>query len=264
MNAGPTQHRRDKMELRMNMTKTIWTSNRRKGERCLSILRGFPIGICILLAMAFQVRSLQSQEYRGIITGQVTDTNGGVIANASIVAVGPQQNYTATTSSGGDFTIPLIQPGEYTISVEVPGFKKVFRKGVLVDVSAKLNLTFVLDVGAVTETVSVTADEAAVNTSDASGGTLIDPVQVQSLPMNGREVYSLLTLTPGVKTPTSGQSMSELNESNGYSFNGQWGNYNQFALNGAPVSQQNGGGSGSWNISPSVDAVEEFKVMTNT
>ena len=251
-----------KMELRMN--ETIWTSEEARGGRCLSILSRTPIWICVLLAMAFLTGSIKAQEYRGIITGQVTDANGAGIPNANIVAVGPQQTYTATTSSGGDFTIPLIQPGEYTVSVEATGFKKDFRKGVLVDVSAKLNLTFALDVGAVTETVSVTADQAAVNTSDASGGTLIDPQQVQSLPMNGREVYSLLTLTPGVKTPNVGNSASELNESNGYSFNGQWGNYNQFALNGAPVSQQNGGGAGTWNISPSVDAVEEFKVMTNT
>jgi hypothetical protein len=117
------------------------------------------------------------------------------------VAAGPQQTYTTTTTSKGDFTIPLIQPGEYTVSVEAPGFKKDSRQGVIVDVSAKLNLTFTLNVGAVTETISVSADQAAVNTSDASGGTLIDPEQVQSLPMNGREVYSLLTLTPGVKTP---------------------------------------------------------------
>lgn len=220
--------------------------------------------LCCMLAVIWPALCLHAQEYRGVITGQVTDTTGEVIPNASVVAAGPQQTYTATSTSRGDFTIPLIQPGEYTVTVEAPGFKKDSRKGVIVDVSAKLNLTFVLAVGSVTETISVSADQAAVNTADASGGTLIDPEQVQSLPMNGREVYSLLTLTPGVKTPTSGQSMSELNESNNYSFNGQWGNYNQFALNGAPVSQQNGGNSGSWNISPSVDAVEEFKVMTNT
>jgi hypothetical protein len=220
--------------------------------------------LCCILAAIWPALCLHAQEYRGVITGQVTDVQGGSISGASVVAVGPQQTYTATTTSKGDFTIPLIQPGEYTVTVEAPGFKKNSRKGVIVDVSAKLNLTFALAVGSVTETITVSADQAAVNTADASGGTLIDPEQVQSLPMNGREVYSLLTLTPGVKTPTSGQSMSELNESNNYSFNGQWGNYNQFALNGAPVSIQNGGPSGSWNISPSVDAVEEFKVMTNT
>jgi hypothetical protein len=227
-------------------------------------LGGTSIWLCFALAIVFLAVSTQAQEYRGVITGQVTDAKGAVLPNASVTAVGPQQSYKATTSAKGDFTLPLLQPGQYTVAVEAPGFKRAEQTGITVDVSAKLNLTFVLDVGAVTETISVTSDEAAVNTVDASGGTIIDPEQVASLPMNGREVYSLLTLTPGVKTPAVGNSASELNESNGYSFNGQWGNYNQFALNGAPVSQQNGGGAGTWNISPSVDAVEEFKVMTNT
>jgi hypothetical protein len=222
--------------------------------------------LCWILALIPPALVSHAQEFRGTITGQVTDGKGAVIIGATVVAAGPQQTYTAVTTAKGDFTIPFVQPGAYNMSVEAPGFKKIEQQGLNVDVSAKLNLTFVLDVGRVTETVAVSAQAAAVNTSDASGGTVIDPEQVQSLPMNGRQMYSLLTLTPGVKTPgpSVGNSASELNESNGYSINGQWGNYNQFALNGAPVSQQNGGGSGTWNISPSVDAVEEFKVMTNT
>ena len=219
---------------------------------------------CCILALISPALVSRAQEFRGTISGQVTDTNGAVVINATVVATGPQQTYRTSTSAKGDFTIPFVQPGVYTMSVEAPGFKKTEQQGLNVDVSAKLNLIFVLDVGAVSETVSISAQAAAVNTTDASGGTVIDPEQVQSLPLNGRQMYSLLTLTPGVKTPTLGVAASELNESNGYSINGQWGNYNQFALNGAPVSQQNGGGAGTWNISPSVDAVEEFKVMTNT
>ena len=157
-----------------------------------------------------------------------------------------------------------MQPGTYSISAEASGFKKTEQQGVVIDVSAKVNVVLVLSIGAVNETVTVTAEAAVVNTADASGGTVIDPEQVRSLPMNGRQVYSLLSLTPGVKAPNPGTQSTEFSESNSYSINGNWGNYNQFALNGAPVSQQNGGNSGTWNISPSVDAVEEFKVMTNT
>ena len=119
--------------------------------------------------------------------------------------------------------------------------KRTEQQGIIIDVSAKVNLPFVLDVGVNTETVNVSAQAAQLNTTDASGGTVIDPVQVQSLPLNGRQMYSLLSLTPGVKSPNPGNATSELNESNSYSINGQWGNYNQFSLNGAPVSQQNGG-----------------------
>jgi hypothetical protein len=220
--------------------------------------------LCCTLIIFWPRPFLQAQEFRGIITGQVSDAGGAVVPNAIVVATSPQQTYRAMTTGKGDFTIPLVQPGQYSVSVEAAGFKKSEKSGVIVDVSEKLALTFTLDVGSIAETISVSADQTQVNTSDASGGSIIDQEQVQTLPLNGRQMYSLLSLTPGVKTPPTGNAASELNESNAYSINGQWGNYNQFALNGAPVSQQNGGSSGSWNISPSVDAVAEFKVMTNT
>jgi hypothetical protein len=218
---------------------------------------------CILTVICSGV-TLQAQEFRGTITGQVIDVAGAEVPNAIVVATSPQQTYRAITTGKGEFTIPLVQPGQYDVTVQAVGFKKSVQSGVIVDVSEKLALTFSLSVGSVEETISVSADQTQVNTSDASGGSVIDQEQVQTLPLNGRQMYSLLALTPGVKTPPVGNGASELNESNAYSINGQWGNYNQFALNGAPVSQQNGGGSGSWNISPSVDAVAEFKVKTNT
>ncbi|UWZ85833.1 TonB-dependent receptor [Occallatibacter riparius] len=217
-----------------------------------------------LLALLIPAMALHAQEFRGTITGQVTDEKSAVLQGATVIAVGPQQTYKAETTAKGDFTIPLVQPGTYSISAEVQGFKKTEQQGLVIDVSSKVNVNLVLAVGTVSETVTVTAESATVNTVDASGGTVIAPEQVQSLPMNGRQMYTLLSLTPGVKGSDPGTQASGLNESNGYSINGNWGNYNQFSLNGAPVSQQNGGGSGTWNISPSVDAVEEFKVMTNT
>lgn len=219
--------------------------------------------LCIV-ALNFVALAANAQEFRGTITGKVSDQRGAVLPGAIIMAIGPQQTYNAKSGSDGDFTIPLVQPGVYAVLVSAPGFKKTEQQGIIIDVSAKVNLPFVLDVGVNTETVNVSAQAAQLNTTDASGGTVIDPVQVQNLPLNGRQMYSLLSLTPGVKSPNPGNATSELNESNSYSINGQWGNYNQFSLNGAPVSQQNGGASGTWNISPSVDAVEEFKVMTNT
>jgi hypothetical protein len=220
--------------------------------------------LCCMFAILWPGLTLHAQEFRGTITGLVSDASGAVVPNAIVVVTSPEQTYRAMTTGKGDFTIPLVQPGQYSVSVEAAGFKKSEKSGVIVDVSEKLALTFTLNVGSAEETVSVSADQTQVNTSDASGGSIIDQQQVQMLPLNGRQMYSLLSLTPGVKTPPTGNAASELNESNAYSINGQWGNYNQFALNGAPVSQQNGGGAGSWNISPSVDAVAEFKVMTNT
>nr|WP_184252560.1 TonB-dependent receptor [Granulicella mallensis] len=222
------------------------------------------LGICLLTF--FLSACCGAQEYRGTITGRVTDQSGAVIPKAAITAVGPQQTYHAVTSANGEYTIPYVQLGVYRVSAKAPDFGEVTKSNINIEVSSKINLNFALQVGGVSESVVVSADAVGLNTDDASGGTVMDPEKVQNLPLNGRQVYGLLSLVPGVKNyaTTGAQQATGQDESNAYSINGQSGNYNQFSLNGASVSQQGGGGSGTWNISPSVDAVEEFKVMTNT
>src|SRR5262249_53180430 len=154
-----------------------------------------------LILTVATLNAVHAQEGRGLIIGQVTDPQGAVIPNATVTALreSTKQSYTAQTSSGGNFSIPLLLPGTYTISIEAPGFKKEERRGVTVDVAAKINLNIVLEVGAVSETVLIQAESSLLNTADASGGTVIDPERVQNLPLNGRQIYTLLDLTPGVK-----------------------------------------------------------------
>src|SRR5882757_11045517 len=224
------------------------------------------LAIFLLLPSLF----IQAQEYRGTISGQVADQSGAVIPKAVVTAVGPQQIYRSTTEANGRYTLPFIQLGVYSITAEAPGFSKVIQNGIHIDIAAKVNLNFKLQVGSASDSVTVASTVVGLNTSDASGGTVMDPDKIQNLPLNGRQVYTMLSLTPGVKFTTTqfgpgGNSGTRgWDESNAYSINGQSGNYNQFTLNGAPVSQQGGGGSGTWNIAPNLDAVEEFKVMTNT
>ena len=229
-------------------------------------------GVAQLLAiLAFSVFVIQAQEYRGTIAGRVTDPTGAVVRNALITATGPQQTYKSKTGRDGTFTIPFVQPATYRVSIEAPGFAKVLREGIIVDIDSSVNLPVALKVGSDIETLTVQADdEVALDTLDASGGTVMEPDKVQNLPLNGRQVYMLLGLTPGAsftQTQFGSHGYSGTrgwDESNAYRINGQSGSYNQFSLNGAPISQQDGGGAGTWNIAPNVDAVAEFKVMTNT
>ncbi|MFT4112657.1 TonB-dependent receptor domain-containing protein [Silvibacterium sp.] len=224
----------------------------------------------IFLLFLATLLPLQAQDYRGTIAGQVTDQSGAVIPKAIITAVGPQQTYHVISQGDGNFNIPFVELGNYAVSAEAPGFGKVTKDNIQIDVTSKVNLNFSLKPGAAPETVTVSSNAVGLNTEDASGGTVMDPEKIQNLPLNGRQVYMLLSLTPGTKFTTttfgpSGNSGTRgWDESNAYSINGQSGNYNQFTLNGAPVSTQGGGGAGTWNIAPNVDAVEEFKVMTNT
>jgi hypothetical protein len=226
--------------------------------------------LSVLLIASFCM-PVQAQEFRGTIRGRVTDSSGAVIPNASIIASGPQQKYEAKSGADGTFTITFVQPATYTISIEAKGFKTEVKENVVVDISSKVDLTSALQVGAATETVTVQAQGSSLlQTEDASGGTVMDPQKIQGLPNSGRLVYNLLSLVPGAQfTQTqfgsSGFSGTRAwDENNAYAFNGQSGNMNLFSLNGAPISTPNGGGNGTWNVAPSIDSIQEFKVMQNT
>ena len=206
-----------------------------------------------------------AQEFRGTITGQVMDPSGAVVPNVTITALreGTQQPYSAQTNSSGVYSIPYVIPGVYTVVAEAPGFKKAERRGVNVDVSQKLSLSFALEVGSVSETVTVQEGPSLLSIGDASGGTVIDAQKTQDLPLNGRQIYTLMLYAPGVRY-TGGNTTRGWDQTNAYVINGVQNNYNQFTLNGAPISQQISTGRGTWFIAPNVDAVQEVKIQTNT
>lgn len=226
-------------------------------------------GVPTLLSLT-STPSCSAQEYRGTVSGSVADSGGAIIPGAKVTITGPQQTYRAVSASNGEFVVPFVDLGTYTVSVTAPGFSTETQVSVHVDVSTKVALTFRLKPGAVSDTITVTDSSAGVNTSDASLGTVVDPEKIQNLPLNGRQLYTLLGLTPGTRFtqttfgPGGYSGTRAWDQSNSYSVNGQSGNQNQFSLNGAPVSAQGGGGAGTWNVAPTIDAVEEFKVMTNT
>jgi hypothetical protein len=228
-----------------------------------------------VVALCFAVLMLLvpawGQEFRGTIMGTVTDPTGSVISGASVTAIGPTQTYKAITGSNGQFNIPFVQPAVYVVKISRVSFKTEERTNVIIDINTSANLNVILQVGTNTETVVVSSQLLTLlNTEDASGGTIVDPDKIQNLPLNGRQEYMLLSLTPGVQFTqhqfgSSGYSGTRgWDQSNAYSVNGQSGSYNQFSLNGVPISREDGSGTGTWFIAPNIDAVEEFKVMSNT
>ena len=255
----------------VNLVRRIHKSQLISYDKPIEVL--FPRWIlfsALLVAQFALVSILCAQEYRGLIIGRVTDPSGAVVSNAIISARGPQQTYSAKTNNNGDFTIPFVQPGVYDVTAEAQGFKREQKQGVNIDVSQKVNLNFSLQVGTTGEEVRVQADLVGVNTADASGGTVMDPEKVQNLPLNGRQVYMLMTLTPGMRFttgtfgPTGNSGTRGWDQTNAYQINGVVNNLNQFTLNGAPISQQTSTARGGWFLSPNVDGVQEFKVQTNT
>src|SRR5207248_7214549 len=139
-----------------------------------------------------------------------------------------------------------LQPGGYNIDVTAQGFKELKREGIVLRVADKLNLPLRLEVGAMSQSITVTEEQAAVETGSADRGLVFDPVKTQELPLNGRQTYMLLSLTPGViftqeqfgAQGFSGTRGWDVNAS--YKINGARAGQNLFLLNGAPISDAGG------------------------
>src|SRR5215467_5625448 len=123
-------------------------------------------------AMLLLGASAFAQEFRGTILGRVTDTSGAVVSGAAIQVVNVDTNVTvnSTTNQDGNYQVPFLNPGNYTVTVDHPGFKKTARQNVRVSVTSQIALDFTLEVGAVSETVNVTASAPLLNTNDADLG----------------------------------------------------------------------------------------------
>ena len=209
-----------------------------------------------------------AQDFRATISGLVTDQNGQAVANAIVKAIRVNTNETkeVRTTSEGRYSIPYLNPAIYNIEVTANGFQTLKRETITLRIADKLDLPLRLTVGAVSETVVVTTQQESIEAGSADRGLVFDPIKTQELPLNGRQTYMLLALTPGVVFtqetfgPNGFSGTRGWDVNNSYKINGARTGQNLFLLNGAPISDNNG----TWQIAPNVEAVQEFKVMTNT
>lgn len=211
-----------------------------------------------------------AQDFRATLQGQITDPSGAAIAGASVKAIHVETNEVkeTQTNSEGRYALPYLDPGTYTVSVQAGGFQSLRRDQIVLRVADKFELPLKLALGQISQTMEVTADQDVLETGSADRGLSFDPVKAQELPLNGRQEYMLMDLTPGVLftqeifgngsgaySGTRGWDVS-----NAYKINGARPGLNNFYLNGAPISDN----SGTWQLSPNIEAVQEFKVMLNT
>lgn len=233
------------------------------------MITGLFLSVALLAGTGF----LAAQEFRSTLTGQVTDPSGAIVPGAKVTAVNndTQQTYTDTTNRSGNYYIPYVLPGTYTVTVNANGFKKNVQHNVVLQASQSYGLNFTLQVGATTQSVTVTAAPPQINTSSGSGGTMLTDRTIQSLPLNGRQIYMLIGTTPGsqflqTQFGASGYSGTRgWDVSNNYSLGGGIRSYNKFNLNGTNMTIMTGFGSeGTWMTAPNLDAIKEVNVMTNT
>jgi len=205
-----------------------------------------------------------AQEFRGSISGKITEASGAVVPSARVTVTNTATNATVHTTSNesGDYSVLYLTPGTYSVGVEARNFKKTIRESVEVRVADRLTLDLQLEVGGVTETVNVTATAALLETSTASAGQVIDQRRISELPLSDGNPFILSRLATGVAY-TGDLKFSRPFDNGGSASivaDGAPGR-NEFTLDGVP-NMASGGGLGRVAFIPPSDAVQEFKVET--
>lgn len=211
---------------------------------------------------------LLAQDFRATLNGTVTDSSKSSIPNVvvQVTNVATNEVASATTNNQGNYTIPFLKPGTYTVTAQGKGFKQFVRRGVVLDVAQTGTVDIKLELGAVTEEVTVTAEAPLLETSKADRGGIVDTQRVEELPLNARNPFMLSMLTAGVNY--NGNAIYQRPFDNGaiaeWSINGgsRGRGGNEFLLDGASNNAQAGGNNIAYV--PPVDAVAEFKIQTNS
>jgi carboxypeptidase family protein len=228
------------------------------------IIRG-----CLFIILSTIV-TIHAQENRATIIGTIIDANGAALPNATVKATNIETNTAATTTSNeaGLFTLPFLPAGKYRVSISATGLKNIVREGIELRVGGRLQLDFQMEVGEVSETVTVTSQAPALDTATASRGQVIDEEKVHDLPLLGRNPFLLSSLASGVQYTPSMGSISNRPFDNGgmdsISISGGRTRTNEFLIDGAPNTATENGSLGSLAFVPSPDAVQEFRVQSNT
>ena len=219
----------------------------------------------MLLGLTVCASGLLAQSTTQQISGTVKDSSGAVIATAKVTAlhVNTGQLRAAIVNESGNYLVSSLPIGEYEITAEAQGFKKATLKGVKLDVNAKLEVDLTLEIGSISESVTVTSDAAQVETSNGDVGRLITGQQATNLQLNGRNFTQLLALVPGVST--TNRSAMDLFGGYGSNMSAQSSNGSRtdtfsWNIDGVDNKDNGGGGNNFVNINP--DAIAEFKVLT--
>ncbi len=231
-------------------------------------IRAALLGTLLLMVMAvFGSTALLAQS--ASFTGHVQDSSGAAVVKAQVTVHNEETGVEATssTTSAGDYTVPYLRPGHYTLSVKSPGFKVANRYGIELQAAQVAAIDFTLSVGSAAQSVTVDGSEALLDTGTATRGEEVEQERVTELPLNGRNPVMLDRLNSAViwngnliwQRPFDGQVWTNLD------INGS-GNYStEIMLDGQPDQvprPQNTGHTNGGYVSPD-DAVQDFKIVTN-
>ncbi len=212
----------------------------------------------MLLVSAFAF----AQSDNATISGIVRDTSGSVIPNAkvSVINEGTGFERQTTTNDTGFYTVPNIPPGYYAVTVEVAGFKKFTSSRNKLEAAQPMAVNVELAVGQITETVTVEASAAQLNTESATVGKTVEQAQIQNLALNGRNPLFLAVLKPGVRRGSPMNGFSYGLDSGGFTINGGRSQDSLITFDGAVGirTRANGTSVGTADL----ETVQEVQVLT--
>jgi len=230
-------------------------------------LRARWTAVCLAAAVSILVPTfLPAQGASGRIVGRVADPSAAVLAQVKITLTNEATGISrdALTNDSGDYSFVEVAPGTYTVQFELAGFKKNVQKDVIVDVNQVVTLNSTLQIGGAQETVEVTSEAPQIDTTSTQLGAVINDRSVNELPLNTRDTYQFLQLQPGVQAQlgsSNGALFFGSDDAGSVSVNGGRTRANNFNVNGGDANDQL---VNTPTIQPTPDAVEEFRVITNT
>jgi hypothetical protein len=217
----------------------------------------------LLLSMMLIASALVAQTTNGRIVGSVLDTSGSVIAGVKVTARNLDTNRaeTAETNETGTFVFPNLLIGSYEVTAELQGFKRYARRPIQILVDQTVRVDVQLQLGDVTEQITVDAGAPLIQTDQSSVGQVVDNKTVVELPLNGRNFVRLGSLMPGTTQGAPGDGTRRTRQQGELlTANGARAEHNNFMLDGV---ENNSAIEGVAVIIPSVDAIQEFKVQTS-
>ena len=231
-----------------------------------SLVRRLVNLVCLLL---LATATLRAQQTSGSAVGTVTDNTGAVVSGATVTLtdVDTGDHRTATTNSNGDYQFVNLIPGNYKVDIENSGFKHFIRTNVVVQVQGSTRVDAALELGNVSETVQVTSQAPLLETQQATVGQVVAGRAVTELPLNGRNVFNLLALSPGVVPQGGTQASNAVSGMNGngfstgnYQISGGIPNTGAEFIDGAPI---NNGYINAIAYIPMQDSIQEFRIEAN-
>jgi carboxypeptidase family protein/TonB-dependent receptor-like protein len=212
--------------------------------------------LCAVLVLLPSI--VLAQSYTGTIVGSVKDSSGGVIPHATVTITDQKtdRQYSVTADGEGRYTSLPLTPGEYRVEAALTGFRRAAQANIVVQVNATLVINFTLELGELTDAVEVRAESTPLETTTGTVGKIVDNRRILELPLNTRNVYSLIFLTPGVAG-----SIGNNYNSMSYTVNGARPTMMDTVIDGVTASFPTVNGFTGISVFPSVDAIQEFKVL---